>query len=839
MAKLVSIASGNFSSSSTWAVINEQSFQGGIYGGLGYSLTTTATQTGTFSPSTNISVSHIGIRLVGTGQGGTMTFDIFNVTSGAAVANSQVTVNRASLNFNFGSASGSYYLIKLPTTISLTSGTNYSIRVAGSSGVVTTLVSNSNNVASTLHRFLVTTTTQAPAATDDLWVVKEIVTGSTTNEFTVTMDITSSATTYGSGTAGFGGISLNEGSKLIWGTSASTNYYLRLNGNIWLSSGAWLEIGTSASIIPSTSTAILEFSGASQGFQQNGTNPTTGFSTYVSYVSVRGENPTYPYALLAADVAANAISATTNVSTGWKSGDTIVIAGTNAVATGQDLRTLTADTVGTTMGFSALTNAHGGSGDVVAEVVNLTRNVKIRNSNASQGVMTLNNVLMDIQGCEIRNMGAMTITGAGIKTFKYNSFYNSNSMSSAVTGVINLDYNCFYNCNLFLIGPAGSTASASTINFNYFILATQASTSTATSILINPKFTDFIGNIASGLNGTVGSAVGTGSLIFYTPLTTYTDRFMGGIVSANTVHSSVSAFGTQAVTSLNVYDCTAYRISSSYPGFWINSSWDVKLYNCNFYGNISTYGGLVLNGANNCEIINSNFRAGTTLTQTRGVYPTSTTNCFFRNCTFGTGQTHSAADVVIFNVSAGITLTQLTFENCLLNSPTKFSTLTNLFGNSFVKLQRYQQTNNNHYIYTAVGNAAQYDGVIYKTGTASTRLIPLTTTFKHKSPVKIMPVASGQTPTVSVWVRKSISSDASGANYNGAQPRLMLGYSPSVFNYTGQTDQVLATMSVGLGTWEQLTATIPYTAYSTGGFEIYVDCDGTTGWINVDDWSLA
>jgi hypothetical protein len=235
------------------------------------------------------------------------------------------------------------------------------------------------------------------------------------------------------------------------------------------------------------------------------------------------------------------------------------------------------------------------------------------------------------------------------------------------------------------------------------------------------------------------------------------------------------------------------------------------------------------------EFINCNFRAGTTITASRGVGLQGQTDVVFRNCTFGTGQTHSTADVV---VGGGRDNTVL-FENCLLNSTTKFSTLTNLFGGSFVKLQRYQQTNNNHYIYTAVGNAGQYDGVIYKTGTASTRLIPLTTTFKHKSPIKIMPVAAGQTPTVSVWVRKSISSDASGANYNGAQPRLMLGYSPSVFNYTGQTDEVLATMSVGLGTWEQLTATIPYTAISTGGFDIYVDCDGTTGWINVDDWSLS
>ena len=165
--------------------------------------------------------------------------------------------------------------------------------------------------------------------------------------------------------------------------------------------------------------------------------------------------------------------------------------------------------------------------------------------------------------------------------------------------------------------------------------------------------------------------------------------------------------------------------------------------------------------------------------------------------------------------------------------------MTNLIVNEFVKLQRYQQTNNNHYIYTRAGNASQLDSVIYKTGTASTRLIPLSTTFKHKSPVKVIPAASGTSPTVSVWVRKSTVSDASGANYNGAQPRLMLLYSPSVFNFPSTSDVVLATMTAAVGTWEQLTATIPYTAIGNAGFEIYVDCDGTAGWINVDDWSVS
>jgi len=837
MAKLASIASGNFTSSSTWGVIEETSFRGGV-SNFGWLIPTNGvlTSTGNFTPTATTNVTHVAFRLVGTGSGGVLECDILNVTANTTVAGSFFSMNKSTLQYIQGSMSASWFMLKLPSTVTLTSGISYAIRFRSTVSATNIQTTSGGNTATLAMRFLVTSTNQAPAAGDDLWVCAEYTTASTVNQFTVTMDNTTSATTFGSGIAGYGGINLNQDAFLRYQTSASTNYYLRLNGNLWLNAGATFSMGTSANTIPSTSTAVLEFSGASQGIQTNGTAGPTNFSNYVYVFDCAGNNPTNPYALLGADAAVAATSITTNISTGWKSGDQVVLAGTGAVATGQDLRTLSTDAVGTTLTVtSGLTNAHGGSGDIVAEVINLTRNVVIRNSNATTGVFNLSNSLMDIEGTEIRNMGIFTVSGAGQKTFKYSSFYNSAYMAAAVTGVMNFEYNCFYNCQYFLIGAAGSTTSPSTINFNYFILGTQGSVSTGTSILINPKFTDFIGNRASGLNGTVGATVGTGSLIFYTALSTYTDRIMSGVISANTLHSSVAGVGATNVSVLNIYSMDVWRISATYPGFLITSADGVKVFNSNFYGNASTSGSLSVGTSYGSEIINCNFRAGTTITSSRGANIAGQTDLIFRNCTFGTGQTHSTADVQI----GGARDNTILLENCLLNSTTKFSSLTNLFGNSFVKLQRYQQTNNNHYIYTTIGNAAQYDGVIYKTGTASTRLIPLTTTFKHKSPVKIIPVASGTSPTVSVWVRKSTVSDASGANYNGAQPRLILAYSPSVFNYTGQTDQVLATASAALGTWEQLTATIPYTAIGNAGFEIYVDCDGTAGWINVDDWSVS
>jgi hypothetical protein len=836
MAKLASITSGNFTSSSTWGVINEQSFQAGVNAATAYIVTTTATSLGTFSPASTVTATHIGFRLVGTANIGTLTFDIFNVTAGSQVAGTQVTINKSALNFNSGSLSSSWYLIKIPTPPSLLSGTNYAIRVSSTAGSTTTIMANTVSNATTTHRFIVTSTTQAPASTDDLWVVSEWTTGSTVNEFTVTMDNTTSATTFGSATANYGGVNLNTNAYLNYGTSASTNYYLRLNGNIWNSAGSSLNIGTSATTIPASSTAVLEFSGASQGFQQNGNAASVSFGNYVSSISIRGENPTIPYALLGADAAVAATSITTNISTGWKSGNQVVLAGTGAVATGQDLRTLSTDAVGTTLTVtSGLTNAHGGSGDVIGEIINLTRNVKIRNSSVSQGIFNLGASLVDIQGTEISRMGVLTLSGVARKTFRYNSFYNSTQMSVTATGTINVDYNCFYNCSYFLLGPVGSTTTPCTVNFNYFILATGASSGVVGNININPRFTDFIGNIASGLAATVNSAFG--SIVFYNPGTTFLDKLSNGVVSACTVHSSNAGFGTNTLSSLDVYDCNAWRIAASTPGFAIFSIQSIRLFNCNFWGNLSTlYGSVYISNATGVELYNCNMRGGTTVVSTRGMVLNTLLDVQLKNCTFGTGQTNSFADVVI---NANTFDKRVLFDNCVLNSATKFSTLTNLISNEFVKLQRYQQTNNNHYIYTRAGNASQYDGVIYKTGTASTRLIPLSTTFKHKSPVKVIPAASGTSPTVSVWVRKSTVSDASGANYNGAQPRLMLLYSPSVFNFPSTSDVVLATMTAAVGTWEQLTATIPYTAIGNAGFEVYVDCDGTAGWINVDDWSVS
>lgn len=52
-------------------------------------------------------------------------------------------------------------------------------------------------------------------------------------------------------------------------------------------------------------------------------------------------------------------------------------------------------------------------------------------------------------------------------------------------------------------------------------------------------------------------------------------------------------------------------------------------------------------------------------------------------------------------------------------------------------------------------------------------------------------------------------------------------------------DVVLDTMTVGLDTWEELTAIMPAAVTDEAVVEFLVDCDGSTGFINIDSWSVV
>jgi hypothetical protein len=104
-----------------------------------------------------------------------------------------------------------------------------------------------------------------------------------------------------------------------------------------------------------------------------------------------------------------------------------------------------------------------------------------------------------------------------------------------------------------------------------------------------------------------------------------------------------------------------------------------------------------------------------------------------------------------------------------------------------------------------------------------------------RSGYKKVAVKSGQTVTVSCKIRKS-SVAAGGANYNGNQPRLVCkaNLAAGVAN-----DVVMATETdVTLNNWIRIVGVTPV-VNSDCKLAIIVDCDGTTGFINVDSWEAV
>jgi hypothetical protein len=126
------------------------------------------------------------------------------------------------------------------------------------------------------------------------------------------------------------------------------------------------------------------------------------------------------------------------------------------------------------------------------------------------------------------------------------------------------------------------------------------------------------------------------------------------------------------------------------------------------------------------------------------------------------------------------------------------------------------------------------DSTYFNTAAPSQRLTPSSHDRKLKSGFKRFAIESGSTATVKVNVRKS-SLGAGGADYDGAEPRLICKANPMMGI---ETDQVLDTMTAAVGTWEELSGVTP-AIDADGILEVYVDVDGDVGFVNVDDWGLT
>jgi hypothetical protein len=751
--------------------------------------------------------------------GGTSGLGFYNIvgvsdTLVVIAANDMQTVNTGTNN--------GWTFFKFPSSVTLTASTSYSVQMSGTTAGNITPYRTAT--AGDWSRALRTTTTQAPASGDNLFVAGDFSSVGSNNSYTVTNDNTA--------TTQWGDIEVAGKGTLAYGTAASTNYYLKVNNSPTIYAGGTFNMGTSGSPIPSTSTAKLEIVCTS--------NVQFGFEIRSGATVNTQGNVITNRAFLAADAAAAATSLTTDVSTGWKNGDVIALAATTRTRAECESKALTADASGTSLTITGLTNAHSGTAPIAGELANLTRNVSVfSTSTANQTYVNIGAfAIVDFEATEFYNMGSATALKRGIDV-------------ATTTGSFTIN-----NCSIHDFNVAGGIA----LNLNS---ATNNNITVSNLVFYNSVGNGIVTTASSGAANTMTNALGifTGAAVF-----SFGD--LGTTISNITAVGGTTRgvlFGGATTAASNI-DTISGVIAHSNTGPGIDFS-NATVYGNNPFGTISniaswrntTYGiafgntfGFIVDGAGsnngalfgsttanigftgscaNIYVRNMVSNAGTTLTCPLGIaFTNDMKDAYIDNSTFGATTTHATGDM---SVTGANIFTKFFARNCTFNSPTILANQNaNMVEGGEISSARHQQTAGNHRSFKKFGTISP-DTVIFHNSTASTRLTPNTANQKIQSGYKKAAIPNGQTAVINVWVRKSVAGD--GTTYNGNQPRLIQRADAATGN---NTDTVLATATnAANGAWQLLQATTA-AVNDNCAITLYVDCDGTTGWVNVTDWSV-
>lgn len=839
MPLLVSRATGNFTAASTWGVADSATGSQ-LTAPTGATNTTSSYVYSSTFTGTNTKVAD-GIAILVNRLNTSGTFSVALSDDNGVTATRAVTVNASDLPTN-----PAWVFFKFATTLTLDGGTDYRVGIRGS---------NANNVrvfhgatAGDWARIISTTDTAAPAAGDTMLIVGEFTGVGASTSYTVTMNNTAT-TDFGNGTAtataptntvpqNFNGIQIGNNGTLTWGTSAATAYYLKLSGNLIVWDGGAYNMGTVATPCPRDSSMYLQLDCAADGdFGVLFFNGSTA--------NIQGQSRTSGkniwYCKLNTDEAVNSISLGVDTDTGWLDNDEIAIASTTRTPSQSEAGTLNGAAAASTMtvdGFAGagggLANAHSGTSPTQAEVILLTRNVRI--SGGSSTLMTYINAgataTCDFDWAEFFWVGANSGPKAGL-------------VIDTTSGTFSMQYCCMRNGEqVCLYQSATSVTGSVTVSNNSFWRVATANTqalvagktATADTVVITNNVFMYAGNTVSHTVATLARirfddniiAASTGNGIAFTG---------DGLVSlsGNTIHSGGGA-GVSSTTAasqalLTFSNLTVWRMSDAAVAIVSTNNQNITLNGLTAFGN---FGANVSIGATGHVVsINNAMLAGdTTFATSLGVSVAATTILNITNSTLGVASGIMVAHTTDISFTTTPTALLATLDNVTLASASETSPSTRLSRVGFIKSSKHDQTEGAFKSWFQ-GGRIDRDTTIFNTAAPSERLTPNSAAIKLVSGPRVVAVDDGGTITINAYVRKSATGD--GAAYNGNQPRLIVRANLAC-GIT--TDTVLDTMTVGTGTWEQLTGTTA-AVDADGALEFYVDCDGTAGWINVDDWTVT
>lgn len=830
MARLISIVTGNLVDAGTWGLVDSTSL-------LDSEANNTAL-TGSYVASSNftpgiITIDGIAVKLASraASPNGTISINLRNTTLSADVSGTEVTLDVADLPLcTTTDKEGGWVFFKFSAPVTLLAATNYAVQAKTSQTSQVNLYRDgtSNNWS----RMLRTTTTQAPAAADNMDVMGEHTGQGTGNNITVTMNQTAT-TDYGPGSDSAVAMTINKRGTLIYGTTAATNYYLKLSGDLIVYNGGTLTIGTSGTPIPTDSSAVLEFDPVADGGMgliiRNGAT-----------VTIRGKTVT-PWVYLNADASAAATTLTAHTApTGWKSGDNIVIPTTSRTWADSEVKALTGDVSSTSIPITAITNAHTGIAPSRAEMGNLNRNVKIRS--ATSTIMAYVNIkataIVDIQYAEHYYIGTNTTAKRGVEVetttgscvFSNNSIHDTEGggfyTTGAATNNITASNNYFYlTCtvaNISTLVIAQTTGTTITIDSNVLV---KSGTGTAGAITINDLGITFTNNVLAG-----GSSSGSSGGISIGEMGDFANS------SGNVMHSIVGA-GAFWIGSTNEWlrlkGFSIWRCNQAAFRFETFNFAYLELVDFTLFGNSNNF--QFLSRPDMIVFKNANiYRESSTYPTTNGYAPSGNRTIIINSNIGGNGVHSSGADIAMPSNS----WCQVECINTTLGSATPVSGATGSLRNSFCRLHKNGGVSTAHTSYYVRGNILADQTTRHTASGNSWKMTPnaLPTAPNVRKLVFPGPTEfdafkvgckANQAVTIKVYVYKD-------ASYNGNQPRLVVvgGLISGI-----STDQIATATSASNQAWEQLSVTV--TPTEDGAVEFYVDCDGSAGNAYVDDVSFA
>jgi len=355
-ATLISTATGNIGSTGTWSVVDTTSLLSSETGSTALNATTGTSSA--FTPGA-ITISGIAVKLAAlTSSAGTVKIEL--VQAGTSVTGTPVTVNGTDLVSTAATATaeGGWVVTNFPN-VTLLAATAYNVKITTASG--SNLTFWTDGTANNWSRLLVTTTAGAPAAGDKFYVYGNLTGAGTHNAFTVTIN-TTALVNYGNVANALvdPSVAVGQWGTLAFATTASTAFVSEFAGPMVIYNGGTFTVGTSGTPIPSTSSATLTLNSTVEG--DTGINVRNG-GTYNSAGSSGGRTVVKTL-LTSVATGGTTTSLTTTDSTGWLSGDSIVVAGTQ-ITSGTDATskwsagTLGSNAVGTALTLSAaITNTH-------------------------------------------------------------------------------------------------------------------------------------------------------------------------------------------------------------------------------------------------------------------------------------------------------------------------------------------------------------------------------------------------------------------------------------------------------------------------------------------------